>query len=78
MAPVTLTVVHDQFEAEELCGLLRANGIDCMYRGTSMSAGFGVSTTMGGPTEVLVEESDLERAREFIAEEPEPAEDPDT
>jgi putative signal transducing protein len=77
MAPVTLTVVHDQFEAEELCGLLRANGIDCMYRGTSMSAGFGLSTTMGGPTEVFVEEGDLERAREFLPEEPEPTNDLD-
>jgi hypothetical protein len=70
MAPVTLTVVHDGLEAEELCGLLRANGIDCMYRSSTMGQGLGLSTGMVGPTEVLVEESDLERAREFLPDEP--------
>ncbi len=70
MAPVTLTVVHDGLEAEELCGLLRSNGIDCMYRSSTMAQGFGLSTGMVGPTEVLVEESDLERAREFLPDEP--------
>ena len=70
MAPVTLTVVHDGLEAEELCGLLRANGIGCMYRSSSMGQGFGLSTGMVGPTEVLVEENDLERAREFLPDEP--------
>ena len=70
MAPVTLTVVHDELQAEELCGLLRANGLDCMYRSSTMAQGLGVSTGMAGPTEVLVEERDLERAREFLSDEP--------
>jgi hypothetical protein len=73
MATVTLTVVHDGLEAEELCGLLRTNGIDCMYRSSTMAQGFGLSTGMVGPTEVLVEESDLERAREFLPDEPAPS-----
>jgi hypothetical protein len=78
MAIVTLTVVHDGMQAEELCGLLRANGIDCMQRSSPMAQGLGVSTGMVGPTEVLVEEGDLERARELLeaeVEEPEPADD---
>ena len=70
MASVTLTIVHDELQAEELCGLLRANGLDCMYRSSPMAQGLGVSTGMAGPTEVLVEERDLERAREFLPDEP--------
>jgi hypothetical protein len=66
MAPVTLTVVHDGLQAEELCGLLRANGIECMYRSSPMAQGFAASTGMVGPTEVLVEETDLDRARELL------------
>jgi hypothetical protein len=66
MAIVTLTVVHDGLQAEELCGLLRANGIDCMHRSSPMAQGLGVSTGMVGPTEVLVDENDLARALEFL------------
>ena len=54
-------------EAEELCGLLRVNGIPCFYRRTAMGQGaVDGSTSMAGPTEVLVNESDLERARELL------------
>jgi hypothetical protein len=66
MAPVTLTVVHDGLQAEELCGLLRANGIECMHRSSPMAQGMAASTGMVGPTEVLVEETDLDRARELL------------
>ncbi len=53
MAPTTLTVVSSGLEAEELCGLLRVNGIDCTYRQTSVASGITASTGLVGPTEVL-------------------------
>ena len=66
---VTLTVVPNQLEAEQLAGLLRTNGIECAFRASNTSAGagsFGGGVGMAGPTEVLVRESDLEAAREFL------------
>jgi hypothetical protein len=65
---VVLTVVPGETEAELLCGLLRANGIECGYRDTdaidSPIEGFITS----GPREVLVHESDLESARALLPE----------
>ena len=63
----TLTVVGDELEAETLCGLLRVNGIECDYRRTDLSAGRADgSSSMSGPTEILVNEADLEAARELL------------
>jgi hypothetical protein len=45
-----LTVVGDGMEAEVVCGLLRASGINCSQR----------------PREVIVAASDLETARETL------------
>lgn len=67
MAPTTLTVVSSGLEAEELCGLLRVNGINCTYRQTSVASGITASTGLVGPTEVIVDQSDLERAQELLA-----------
>jgi len=65
---VVLTVVPGETEAELLCGLLRANGIECGYRDTdaidSPIEGFITS----GPREVLVHEADLESARALLPE----------
>jgi predicted RNA methylase len=69
MDVVRLTMVSDQMEAEALCGLLRANGIECSYRKSDASAGagtFGGGVGMAGPTEVLVRENDLAAARELL------------
>jgi hypothetical protein len=66
MTPVTLTVVHDELEAEELCGLLRAEGVSCMYKPTSTGGALGLGSSMAAPQEVLVEEADLGRARELL------------
>jgi len=64
---VTLTVVRDEMEAEILCGLLRENGIECSYRRGDMSGGgLGGGFALAGPTEVLVNESDLETARALL------------
>ena len=65
---VVLKVVPDEQAAEITCGLLRSAGIDCGYRDTealdSPLEGFMAS----GPREILVHESDLERARSVLAE----------
>lgn len=64
---ITLTVVDDEAEAELLCGLLRANGIECGYRKTDVAAGAWISGfATGGPLEVLVDEGDLAVARELV------------
>jgi Putative prokaryotic signal transducing protein len=64
---VILTVVANELEAEMLCGLLRSNGIACMYRSTNLSAGMvDASTSMAGPREVIVEAEQLEEARKLL------------
>ena len=68
MLTAALTIVHDEAEAELLCGLLRANGIECGYRKTDVAAGAWTSGfATGGPIEVLVGEADLATARELAA-----------
>jgi hypothetical protein len=69
---VTLTYVGNEMEAELLCGLLRTNGIECSYRRTDMSAGaaYGGGSSIAGPTEVLVHERDLAKARELLPAQP--------
>lgn len=68
MTTVTLTIVHDEAEAEMLCGLLRANGLECGYRKTDVAAGAWTSGfATGGPIEVLVDERDLTTARELVS-----------
>ncbi len=58
---VRLTVVRDQYEADVVCALLRANGIDARSRATDVSPeGFG------GWREVLVADRDLTEARALL------------
>jgi hypothetical protein len=66
MFGVRLTVVGDEMEAETICGLLRTEGIACDHRQTDMGAGAWEATGSGGPREILVAPSDLERAQELI------------
>ena len=62
------TVVSNDAEAEMICGLLRSEGIECNFRKTDFGAGATGGMLYGfGPTEVLVNASDLERARELLA-----------
>jgi hypothetical protein len=66
---VRLTVVSDEMAAEALCGRLRASGIKCGYRKTDSAAAISAQSggfAMAGPTEVLVDEDDLEDARKLI------------
>jgi hypothetical protein len=62
---VSLTVVATQGEADVICSLLRANGIECSERATDVSAERGGG--YGGWREVFVGDSDLGVARELIA-----------
>jgi Putative prokaryotic signal transducing protein len=64
---VTLTVVHDETEADVLCGLLRANGIECSYRKSDMGAGATSGLGQAGPIEVLVKADDLAEAQKLLA-----------
>jgi hypothetical protein len=61
-----VTVVDDGAEAEMLCGLLRAKGIDCSYRRTVVAAGAWTGWACSGCIEVLVPENDLDAARELL------------
>ncbi len=69
MGAVTLTVVGDEMEAEAVCGLLRTNGIKCAYRRSDRSAGvgtYGGGFAIAGPTEVLVDETDVDEAQKLL------------
>ena len=65
MGLVTLTVAQNEPEAEVVVGLLRASGIESFHRSTDMSAS---AIPMAGvsPIEVVVDESDLARARQVL------------
>ena len=68
-----VTTVSDELEADVVAGLLRAEGIESFFKRTDVSQGMaGGSISMGGPMEIWVDESDLERARELAA----PADEP--
>jgi hypothetical protein len=67
MALVRLTVVSNELEADMLCGMLRANGIACMFRVTDLAAGMAdASFAMGTPREILVEEELQQEARKLL------------
>jgi putative signal transducing protein len=64
---VVLTTVASEAEAELVCGLLRANGIECGYRDTEAIESSLEDFIASGPREVLVHAADLELAKELIA-----------
>jgi hypothetical protein len=66
---VVLTVVSDEAEAQVLCGLLRANGIECAYRDTDAIDSPLEDFIASGPQEILVRDADLEDARTLLPEE---------
>lgn len=63
---VPVTVVANEMEAEVVCGMLRANGIESSYRQTSFGAG-SMDGMRGGQQEILVPERDEKRARELVS-----------
>jgi hypothetical protein len=64
---VRLTVVPNEPEAETIRALLSTEGIESLQRPTDFGAGAFDGWSPGGPREVLVSATDLERARELIA-----------
>ncbi len=67
-APVRLTIVANEPEAELLCGLLRGEGITCTHRITDMAFGSGGEMPLSGAgaREVLVRPGDLDHARKLL------------
>jgi hypothetical protein len=65
---VVLTVVSSGPEADVVCGLLRSAGIDCAYRDTEAIDSSLEEFTADGPREILVRASDLDTARELLAD----------
>lgn len=64
---VTLDVLATEQEAELLFGLLASAGIRSVIRQTNLGAGASDALSVVGPYEVVVEEHDLEAAREVLA-----------
>ena len=65
---VVVTVVSGEAEAEVVCGLLRSAGIDCAYRDTEVIDSPLEDFIASGPREILVRDSDLEAAKELLAD----------
>jgi hypothetical protein len=63
---VRLTTTENEIEAEILCGMLRAEGIQCVQQPTNYSADQSMGGGLGGWREVLVDEADLDRARKLL------------
>jgi len=65
---VVLTRVSSGPEAEIVVGLLRSAGIECGYRDTDQVDSALEEFIADGPREILVHPSDLEAARELLAD----------
>jgi Putative prokaryotic signal transducing protein len=67
-APVVLTVVSGESEAEVVCGLLRSAGIKCAYRDTDAIDSSLEDFMAAGAREILVSKPDVEAAKELLAD----------
>jgi hypothetical protein len=63
---VGVRVVANEVEAELACSVLRDDGIKCFARPTDLAAGRADGLTTAGPYEIVVDESDAERARALL------------
>jgi len=67
---VSLTVVMNEIEADQVQSLLKFENIESMQRPTDTGAGsIGGSGAMSGSREILVKPEDLETAKAVIGEE---------
>jgi hypothetical protein len=69
-AEVVVSVVDTEPEAEIICGLLRANGIECYYRDTEEIDSPLEDFTAAGRREIVVRAADADVARELVAPQP--------
>jgi hypothetical protein len=68
---VVVMVVSSESEADVVCGLLRANGIECAYRDTEAIDSTIEDFIAAGPREIIVRDADLDAARDLLAQSPE-------
>jgi len=67
---VTLTIVANEIESDQIQQLLKFENIESMQRPTNAGAGsIGGSGAMSGTREILVRTEDLEAAKAIIGEE---------
>jgi hypothetical protein len=74
---VTVQVVTDELEAEEVCAFLRTEGIECGYAVTEARESLGGLASEWTSQAILVAPKDAERARELLADDAEPAGEPE-
>ncbi len=67
---VVVSVVETETEAQIVCGLLRANGIDCYYRDTQAIDSPLEDFTAAGAREIVVRAPDADAAKELLAADP--------
>ena len=65
---VVLTTVSDEMEAEVVCGMLRAAGIECGHRVTEATDSAFEGIAADGPREILVHATELEAARAVLVD----------
>jgi len=65
---VVLTTVSDEMEAEVVCGMLRAAGIECGHRVTEATDSAFEGIASDGPREILVHATELEAARAVLVD----------
>ena len=66
---VTLTVVPNEYAADEIQSFLQTAGIESIQRRTNLGAGMAdAGQSAFGPREILVKANDLDAARELIEE----------
>jgi len=63
---VPLTTVPNEVDAEMICGLIRAGGIECGHRVTEETDSALEGFASDGPREILVHENDLAAARALL------------
>lgn len=51
-----------------LSGLRRSWGIECFHRKANIAGAWTIGFAAGGPIDVLVDDRDLDRAHELLAE----------
>lgn len=66
---VSLTVVPNEYAADEIQSFLSTAGIDSVQRKTNLAVGMGdASQSAFGPRQILVKPGDLDAARELLEE----------